>query len=218
MALLFALGVGFCLRQTKTALGDFHHNPARAAAMVAVKTNPDFDLVKTDDAAGEITVRNRQTGEEATLSFEEIAKGQFPAKVRIVEEASVRTSGGRLAIKTAEAEPAVADEAPRVATPAWVPTYPGAKLLAGGTRGEKKDRLAGAFTAQTADAPSKVRAFFEAKLKADGFKLETTTSKTGGKNSAVVSAQKAANRQSITVLINVEKGTTSVVTNYEEPK
>ena len=58
-------------------LGDLKENPVRAVAQLAIDGNPDLEIVDSDDEAGTFTVRNLQTGEVATLNFQDIADGKF---------------------------------------------------------------------------------------------------------------------------------------------
>lgn len=52
-------------------------NPARTIAETAIRMNPELELLSTDEDAGTITFRNKETGEEATLNFADIAEGRF---------------------------------------------------------------------------------------------------------------------------------------------
>ena len=136
------------------------------------------------------------------------------------EDASVDarsgSDGSQIVVKGPNGEAAIGG--PLAAPPAWVPAYPAAQTQSGGMKMEKAESIAGAFTAQTPDATAKVKAFFESKLKTDGFEIETTTANTDGNDSAVITGHKDDGKRTITVLINAEKGTTSLVINYEGPK
>jgi len=51
-----------------------------ATAELMVKANPDLDLVESDAEAGTLTIRNRRTGEEVTMSAKDIQEGRVQFK------------------------------------------------------------------------------------------------------------------------------------------
>jgi len=78
----------FLADKAKEMAAEFEANPAKAAAEMAVRLNPDLELVETDEEAGTMTILQKSTGEEVTLNFEDIAEGRF----------SVETSEGESTI------------------------------------------------------------------------------------------------------------------------
>ncbi|MEA3210120.1 MAG: hypothetical protein QOE70_3177 [Chthoniobacter sp.] len=207
----------FAPRGKRTA-GHFRRNPMKAAAVLVVKADPEFELVKTDDARGEMTVRFKKTGEELTMSFEEIAQGKFRVQGKdegINANSSGVTEDGHLVMKgPGEEETIIGDVEP----PAWVPLYPGATPQPGGMRQQKKDSVSGAFTSRTPDPVAKVTGFFETKLKSGGFQTETNTTSADGTESAVVTGRQEAARRGVTVLISKESSWTNLTINYDEAK
>jgi len=122
------------------SLSDFveglEDSPARTMAETAIRMNPEFEFLSTDDDAGTITFRSNETGEEATLNFEDIAEGRF----------TMTTSEGEFSVDaSAAAAAAAAGGAPAGGVtlsgpdgqsrfggnisldelPDWVPVYPG---------------------------------------------------------------------------------------------
>ncbi|HSF39476.1 MAG TPA: hypothetical protein VLT87_06755, partial [Thermoanaerobaculia bacterium] len=61
----------------KRQLDKFEDNPAMAAATLAVRLNPELELVKADEENNTLTVKNKKTGEVVTLSAEDIKEGKF---------------------------------------------------------------------------------------------------------------------------------------------
>lgn len=195
IAVFAYIGMTAMKKMKEVAGDDWQKNPTRAAALVAAKMNPEWDFVKADDAKGEITVKVKKTGEEITMSYNEVSQGKFKMKNSNGEETVI---GG-------------ADTAP----PAWVPAYPGAAAQGLGMRVAKPTGISGTFMVQTGDTPDKVREFFETKLKADGYTTVATPSAAG---SSIVNAKKDAEQRSVTVRISGEKGATQIIINYEETK
>ena len=199
LLIIVLLVVGFAVAKIagkvkEVAGDDWRKNPARTAAMVAAKMNPDWDFVKADDAAGEITVRVKKTGEEITMSYNEVAQGKFKMKNSNGEET---VFGGGATVP-----------------PDWVPSYPAASAQGVGMRVEKPAGVSGTFFAQTPDAPDKVREFFATKLQADGYEVTVTSAP----ETPVISAKKESEKRTITVQLNGANGATQVVITYEGPK
>jgi hypothetical protein len=134
-----------------------------------------------------------------------------------VAERTGRDSSG-IVVKGPDGEATIGGTTATSAPPPWVPAYPGAKAQSGGMKVEKSETIAGAFTAHTPDATRPVKEFFESRLKADGFEIEGMPAGTDSGDSAVVSARKEDGKRTITVLINRDQGTTTLVVNYEGPK
>ncbi len=207
----------------KDVAGDFKNNPGKAAAMMALKFNPEVDIVKTDDAKGEITVRNKKSGEEVTLSFNDIAKGKFSMKNAKGEEVSIDGSDvagkGGVVMKGPQGEVIIGGtNSAAVAPPTWVPMYPNLKSQPGGMRSEKNGAVAGAFIAESADAGAKIKDFYEAKLKEAGFETGVTTTTTGEGEFNVINGTKDDGKTTMNVVITTDKGKTGVMINYEGKK
>ena len=205
VALLLIIGVVGAVVWTvapkvKQFASEFEKNPVKAAAMLVVRANPDWDLVKTDDAAGAITVRDKKSGEEITMSFNELAEGKFRVK---------NSKGEETVFGAGAATP-----------PDWVPAYPGWSAMGVGMKTEKPDTVSGTFTAQVSDPVEKVRAFFDEKLKADGYETETTATESGGgaRAGTAIKAVKSGEKRTITVLIQNAGNATQLVLTYEGPK
>src|SRR5436305_653940 len=57
-------------------VAEFKKNPGKMAALAVTQANPNVEVVKTNDAAGEITVRNKKTGEEMTIPYSQAKQGK----------------------------------------------------------------------------------------------------------------------------------------------
>jgi hypothetical protein len=127
------------------------HNPARAVRKMITATNPNMEVVGTDDDAGTITVRDRRTGKVVTMSFDQARQGKF----RI----SADDGDGRTAQFQLGGE---------VHLPAWLPAYPGSDprgvFSASGDSG-REGGDAGAVTFHTDDSADRVFAFYEEKAR-----------------------------------------------------
>jgi hypothetical protein len=152
-----------------------------------------------------------------------VAFGFFAAsKVR----EHVQTRGGKTVIKTDQGEVTV-DQASGegsfqvqtkegklqvqtggVKLPAWLPLYPGAQVKGGSTMDSPAEQtVMEMFT--TADAPSKVVAFYEKALKDAGFTLQKISQGEEDSAGAVLNAADKAAGRMVNVIVMLEKGQTT---------
>ena len=83
---------------------------------------------------------------------------------------------------------------------------------------EKDETLSGSFISETKDSAVKVKEFFDAKLKEQGFKTEAMVLNFDGKDNATVSGTKDDGKRKITVTATTNSGKTTVQVIYEGPK
>jgi hypothetical protein len=136
-------------------------NPARAVRKLITATNPNVDVVSTDDGAGTITLRDRHTGKLVTMSFDEARQGKFKFTA---DDGEGRTAEFQLG---GEAR-----------LPSWLPAYPGTHprgiFSATGDSGSEAGD-AGGVTFTTHDPGSKVLAFYEAQARDLDLHIRTST-------------------------------------------
>lgn len=157
---IVVVGGGFFLARS------IARNPEAVLAKIITATNPDAEVVRTDTGARQFTIRDKRTGQEVTMSFDDVKNGRL--KFSAIDEQG----------KTAHLEIGGAAK-----LPSWVPAYPGASLQAGITgSGNDGDSAGegGMVTFTTADAPSKVMSFYQDKCKELGMKVELTTATSDG--------------------------------------
>jgi len=161
-------------------------NPGLAMAKLVTTFNPDAEVLKTDEDAGTITVRDRKTGQVVTMNFDDVRKG---GRIRF----SARDEAG----KTATMEIGSSDSK----MPSWVPNYPGTNAkpqltIKGNSNDEGEE--AGSVTFTTSDAPAKVMDFYQDKIREAGMKVNLTTHT--GEGGMLVAADEA-NHRGLTVIV-----------------
>ncbi|HTP32548.1 MAG TPA: hypothetical protein VMJ75_10270 [Candidatus Acidoferrales bacterium] len=155
-ALIVVCIVGFGLYVAHLA-----RNPGIALGKLITAANPDAEVIHTDNRANTITIRDKKTGEEVTLSFDDVKNGRFKMSAigKHGEVANVEIGGGA------------------GKTPSWVPEYPGARaqgnFTARGDDGTGRG-TGGIVTFESSDEPSKVMDFYEDKVKSMGMKITST--------------------------------------------
>jgi len=172
-------------------------NPGLAISKMVAAANPDVEVLKTDDSAGTITVRNRKDGKVITLSFDEIKDGKF--SMRAFDE---------------EGKSATVEFGAKAKLPSWVPDYPGSTPVAtfsakGDSPGERAE--AGNFSFTTKDAPEKVISFYQNKLRELSMKTEFTA---GSAEGSILSATDPNSSRSLHIIVGGGHDETSVNVTY----
>jgi len=197
-------------------------NPGMFAAQVLARTNPDLEIVSQDESAGTITVKNKKTGETATVNMSDLKNGKFSMKTDKGASMTIdgnAKDGGVIKVTDDKGNQSVMSAgagAPKN-LPSWVPNYPGATSQ--GTFDTNNDKEhAGAFTVSTKDPVSQVIGWYETQLKSGGFKVEKTTYNANGKDGGTVSAKSDDDKHTVNVAVGADDngGTTAMVTFNEK--
>jgi hypothetical protein len=173
-------------------------NPGLAMAKLITAANPDVEVLSTDLGSQTLRVRDRRTGKEVTLSFDDVKKGRlkFSATGENGEVANVEIGGGEGRL------------------PAWVPTYPGARAQGNMTaKGENSDGIGegGVVTFTTPDAPAKVTDFYAEKCKDMG--MTVNLSELSGTGGMILGADEGKQR-TVHVLVAGGSGDTTITVTY----
>lgn len=173
-------------------------NPGVAMAKIITAANPDAEVLSTDLGSQTLRIRDRRTGKEVTLSFDDVKRGRlkFSATGDNGEVANLEIGGGEGKL------------------PAWVPTYPGARaqgnLTASGADGGGVGE-GGIVTFTTPDPPSKVTEFYDAKCKEMGMSVNLSQlSDSGG---LIVGADDGKQR-TLHVMVAGGSGDTTITVTY----
>ena len=173
-------------------------NPGLFMAKIITAANPDAEVLGTDVGTQTVRIRDRKTGEEVTLSFDDIKKGKlkFSARDKNGEMANMEIGGGEGKL------------------PSWVPVYPGAKaqgnMTAKGASGDETGE-GGIVTFSTPDSASKVTAFYQAKIQEMGMKIDLT--QLSG-SSGMVMGEDEAGKRTLHVMVGEGSGETTFTVTY----
>lgn len=176
----------------------FVRNPGVALAKIITAANPDAEVISTDEGTKSMRIRDRKTGEEVTLSFDDVKNGRF--KMHAIDKegkaADIEIGGGTGKL------------------PAWVPSYPGAKAQGNVTaRGMDANGMGegGTVTFTTSDPPERVTSFYQAKCKEMGMTVQLT--QTGAEGGLIVAADEA-NQRSLNIMVGGGSNETSITVIY----
>ena len=148
-------------------------NPVRTLAETAIRMNPEFELLSTDDAAGTITFRNIETEEEATLNFEDIAEGRFtmttPEGEVAVEATEESNDGaGGVTFTGPDGQTRLGPNVDLGDLPEWVPVYPGSDVQLPYVNSTPEGQ-SGMMSGTTVDSVQQVGDFYQSAVEANGF-------------------------------------------------
>ncbi len=218
--LLVFLAMGACSIFVAKKAKDFAENPARSAAEMIVRVNPDLELVGTDDDAETITIRSKESGEEMTFDWSEIQEGNFSfssdeGEFRVNasgdEDGAVVTMTGDDGEKTqffgagSEAD-----------VPSWIPMADGATDVQSTFSMRNDEQTSGAFTYKTSSSIADVTSFYGDELEDAGFEVSRNTYSASGRDSASITGTRNNDADTIMVAIAEESGDTQVVVNYTD--
>lgn len=200
---------------------DVESNPDAAAVKaleLAMRMNPEVEVVSSDPQAGTLTLREKRTGKVVTFSADDLQSGKFSfesegEKVEI--DADQGEGGEPGGLRIASGDKTMVFGADAEAIPAWVPRYPGARADSFSTL-EATDELSGTFTIHTADAAADVLAFYERELKAAGFEVEKTTLQSASAEGGNLTAK--AGDRSLNIALASQEGETQGLVAYAEKR
>ncbi len=203
----------------KKQLAKFEDNPAVAAAELAVRANPDLEVVESDPKAGTLTVRNTKTGEVVTWNAEDIEQGKFSITTSEGTATFEGSAGeGQFKITNEKGEEVVISAGAKD-LPSWLPAYPGGKVEGSYDAATQEGRTA-AFTVTTSDPAERVLAFYDTALQTSGLAVQKSTYESGGKLAGgTVTGSSSDEKRTVNVMVSAGDAgqTTAVVTFTEKP-
>jgi len=174
-------------------------NPSLAVGRILAATNPNVEVVRSDEREGTVTIRDKRTGKETTMTFDQARNGKFSITAD-------DDHGGTATMQFGGA-------ANTNDLPSWVPKYPGSEgTSAFALKGSGADGSdGGSFTFTTPDSSDKVLQFYRDKIQDLGLKVKMSS--TTGDTSMIV-ATEDGDRRSLTVIIGSHPGSTSASITY----
>lgn len=216
---LLLLGAGTCVfigYKAKQKFGgmaeDFKNNPELAAVKLAISMNPDVELVSSDDEAKTVVVRDKKTGKEMTLNFEDIQNGKFSMEGPDGEKVNI--GDGQVQVTDEKGQTTTLSGGVGTSNlPDWLPAYPGAttasSFSASGANG-------GAVTMfESTDTADQALAFYEEKLKEAGFTVEKNAYAVNNQTAGgTVTGKDGGDKGEVTVLVGAQGGKTSITVTH----
>lgn len=186
------IGIGWGVKKVGGVVSEIQANPEKFLAEGLVKADPNLELVASDEARGEITFRNRSTGETTTLSYRDAAQG------------ALKTSASTSAWKGA---------------PVWFPVMPGLVLGAAEVRSSNETRESIHLTATGTAATEEIVAFYSDELDKLGFTITRQSQSAGALVNERIEAADAAGGRQVTINVTrpVPEAAAGIVVTIEFP-
>lgn len=216
------VGGFFVAKKVSDFADEAKENPARTAAEMVVRVNPELELVETDDEAQTMTIRNTETGEVFTADWSDIQQGKFrldsggKTVTFDAKEATGGEEGGMISVTDESGDQTVViGGGDASAVPAWFAAYPGASD-AGSTYSSKSgSEVTGMFTFTTSDGVAEVMDFYRDELAGLGFELSESTFTSGEVEGGSLTGEDKSGR-TVNVGLTRQDEVTQVGVNYTE--
>lgn len=214
MAVLFSVGAHFL----KGKLDKFEKNPAYATMELAIKANPNLEIVRSDESAGTITVRDKTSGDEITWNTEDFKNGKISVKTKD-GESNINLNGGPdggITVTNEKGESTFKMGGGEVKNlPSWVPSYPGATVQ-GTFDSTTNGARSLAYTVKSSDSVSQLMDFYENELKGAGLTVEKNTYSANGTDGGSVSGKSDDGKRTLTAMVSGEGSGSQALITVEE--
>jgi hypothetical protein len=216
LAVVAVMGLGLFV--AKDFVEDMGDNPARAMAEMAIRQDPDMEIVDQDE--GTFTVRNSRTGEEVTINFEDIAEGKLSFTTEegdVTVEASGDEEQGGVTITGPEGDMRIGADASADDVPGWVPLFPDAKETMGNFHVESEEGTNGIVSQLTEAGVEDVLDWFQEWFEENGFESGNRMISTGGGGSfGSLSGEHPGEGRGLSLTVAVTDEGTAITLTYTE--
>lgn len=207
------LGIGWGVRTVGGVVSEIQASPEKFAAEMIVKSNPDLELVTSDEATGEITFRTKSTGETTTITYAEAAKGNL--------KVTTTGAGGKEAITINAGQGSVSVESPKgtITTklgtwkdaPAWFPVMDSLQLGGVEIRSDAEGGRTTVLHAVSNASTDEVVAFYSDELDKRGFTIARQSQAAGELSHELIEATDNVGHRFVTLNITRSAPGTKVV-------
>jgi hypothetical protein len=209
--ILAAVAVGMLVKKGKEWLKD----PARKVAELAIKKDPNLELVKSDDRSKTITYRDKRTGEETTVNWDQIAAGKITVK-SAEGTTSMEFKDGKATIVGQDGKTTIEVGGGPDKLPAWFEVPEGITNWQSAAHQESgAGQVSGFIAGESERAMEELLADVETNLTAAGF---TRKAKTELPDGAALQFEHAERKQAlaITLVQQADKASVTITIGYEQ--
>ncbi len=181
--------------------------------------NPELEMVDSDEDAGTMTIRLKETGEVATFDYSDIEEGRLSfesAEGKMSFDVSGDDeSGSVVTMETDEGEARFGMGKEARGLPAWIPIYPGAPAPEATYTASMEGTESGAFGFETPASPAEIFEYYRTQLDSAGFKVDEYSASEGGTvTGGMLTATSGAPERTVNVMIGREGQTSQVSVQY----
>ncbi|MCU0231494.1 MAG: hypothetical protein MUC67_08965 [Acidobacteria bacterium] len=162
----------FAVRKASQVAEQVAKDPAGKAIEWISRLNPDLEIERQPD--GRFRVRNRKSGEEATVDLTRLREGKFELKRPDGRDVRIEAGAGGVML---ERDGTVTQLGAAGPAPDWLPTYPGTTGYESGFSARGFPGVGGGvegsavYSLTVAESPEEVVAWYAAEFRAAGFEV-----------------------------------------------
>jgi hypothetical protein len=160
--------IGQFISKAGRAASELSGSPAATTAEFIVKENPDWQVMRADDKGREITLHNKVTQEETTISYQDSASGNFSMKGS--DGSKMEMKAGKIIISNANGEKTVLTSG-SASPPIWIPSYPHVVRRDVSLSSLKDGHASGSLSYSTGDTPLQVKEYYTEALATQGWNV-----------------------------------------------
>lgn len=219
LVVVIALGF-FAVKKAKDVASDLQgSSPEMTAARMIVKMHPDIEEVGEDPEAGTITIREKKSGKEITVHLKDLKNGKFSfeSDEGHVEISAEEGAGDQGQVKvSSDKGTMVLGKGAESAYPDWIPVPEGMTAKGEYMMNDNGARN-GALKLEGDLDPTAIQAFYEKKLKDDGFEVQNNSFSHETQSMTVLQGRKDDEGRTLTVtIVKDEKGSSTTLAYQEE--
>lgn len=205
----------FVVGKVRDVAREMEEDPVATTARFIAAANPAIELVEADKESRTVTFRDERTGDEFTVSYDEIEQGKITfssnGETTTLEVDTEGGDAGQVTIRSDEGTAEFRAGAEVADVPDWVPEFPGVTPR-GSFSSQAGSGRAGAFSFETSETLEEVLAFYENGVGEAGLSVQ---SRTTTPDSALLVAGTEEGR-GLSIVANRKDGSVEVVVNYTE--
>jgi hypothetical protein len=204
-------------RKVTSVAHDIANDPTAAIEM-ALKLNPEIEVIDRDAGSGKVTIRNKRTGETVTMDMEDLKQGRISFEsAEGTATFNLDQQSGKMEITTEGEDGGTMTLGGDTQLPSWVPNYPGA-VSEGVYNAETPEQVGGTFTSSTTAGLDEVFAYYKGQLEGGGYKVTENRYSGPQGNGGMLVGESADGRRTLTFTMQVTDGKTQVGGMYSEKK
>jgi len=185
----------FVAKKATEVAQEFQKNPAYSYAKLIAAANPDIEVVSSDDEKQTVSLKNKKTGEVATIDLEGLKEGRI----------SWITSEGKVSIGADVGD-----------IPEWVPVRPGSEAKLNFSA-SADGGVSGTVSFTSEDGVDDVLDWYRDQLEGQGYQVQTYNADLGdqGKTGTVSGVNEDAKHR-VSISVSGKDGQTTGLINFSD--
>ncbi|MEM1249426.1 MAG: hypothetical protein AAGA81_21900 [Acidobacteriota bacterium] len=229
LAVVSFVGLGvFAAKKVSDVATEIADNPVQTFAKAYALANPEIEFVTADEEGQTVTLRNIETGEEATFDFSELKEGRIQFTGNDGSKVSIGTSEEGVTIDAGDEQIRIGESAGGVSidssagsaqfggsdsdVPGWVPRPDGVDFEVAFSA-SSADAETGAYTMK-GESIDALATQWKDLLVSSGYTIETELNQGGSQPMRMIVGKDAAQGRQVSVAITSQSGSPQAMVSY----